>query len=319
VEVRTPAGDLVATAPASVDPTASNVGVSQLVAHVEGLTPGTTYCYRILGGDEALVRSIGFETAPEPGQRAVRFAVWGDSGTADIRQRTLLEQIGTVPFDLMLHAGDMAYEDGTRGELEVRFFSIYADLLQSRPVWPVAGNHEYSTESAAPFREAFHLPDSGSEAGRERWYSFDWGDVHFVALDTEQVGDAQAAWLEQDLASNRRPWVIAMGHRPAHSCGEHGSDPGVQARFGPIFERHGVALVLAGHEHNYERVRAINGVHYLVTGGGGRETRAVGVCDWTAFSERVIHFVYVTIEGDRLAAHAIDAVGREFDGLVIER
>jgi hypothetical protein len=80
-----------------------------------------------------------------------------------------------------------------------------------------------------------------------------------------------------------------------------------------------VKLVLAGHEHDYERTRPVDGVTYVITGGGGKGTRPVGKGSWTAFSDAVIHFVYVTVEGDVLRLHAIDATGREFDGLELRR
>jgi hypothetical protein len=89
--------------------------------------------------------------------------------------------------------------------------------------------------------------------------------------------------------------------------------------FGPILEFHRVPLMLAGHDHNYERNEQINGVAYVVTGGGGRGTRAVGRSASTAFSHDVLHFAYVRIEGDDLRLHAIDATGQEFDFAHIRR
>ena len=170
----------------------------------------------------------------------------------------------------------------------------------------------------APYLEVFSLPENGGDAGRERWYSFDWGDVHFVALDTERLSERQAIWLEEDLLANELPWVVAYLHAPPYSSGEHGSDLAARELFTPLFETYGVQLVLAGHEHNYERTKPISGVTYVVTGGGGRSSRAVGTSSFTAFSEEVLHFVYVEIDSDTLLLHAIDGVGREFDSTLIE-
>jgi hypothetical protein len=77
-------------------------------------------------------------------------------------------------------------------------------------------------------------------------------------------------------------------------------------------------LVLSGHDHDYERTAPLNGVTYVVTGGGGRGTRNVGHSSFTAFSQEVIHFVFVEAQGPRLVLHAIDATGREFDQAVLE-
>jgi acid phosphatase type 7 len=262
----------------------------------------------------------GFRTAPAPGAGApVRFVALGDSGEGGRDQRAVRAQIGTVPFDLMIHTGDIAYSAGTRLEFERNFFAVYADTLELFPMFPASGNHEYETEDAAPYREAFLLPDNGGPEGRERWYSYDYGDVHFVALDTERVGPVQAAWLDADLTANRRPWTIVYLHKPPFSSGEHGNEPSVQAHFVPLFAKHRVPLVLAGHDHHYERSTPQQGVTYVVTGGGGRGTRPAGASPFTAFSESVCHFLYVTVEGEALTLHAIDGVGREFDSLRLPR
>ena len=108
-------------------------------------------------------------------------------------------------------------------------------------------------------------------------------------------------------------------HRPPFSSGQHGSDSQARAFFVPLFEKHGVPLVLAGHDHHYERVTPQNGVAYVVTGGGGKGTRAVDGSSFTAFAEQVVHFVYAVVDGDALTLHAIDGFGQEFDSLVIRR
>lgn len=211
-----------------------------------------------------------------------------------------------------MHTGDLAYTRGTRDELQRHVFDVYAGVLSQFALLPASGNHEYGTGDAAPFREAFARPENGGPAGRERWYSFDWGDAHFVALDTERTGATQAAWLDADRGANRLPWTIAYGRRPPFSSGDHGGDDAVRRHFVPLFEQHRVKLVLSGHDHDDERSKPRGGVTYVVTGDGGG-TRPVGRSDFTAFGAAVIHFVDVTIAGAELARHAIDGLGNEFD------
>ena len=163
------------------------------------------------------------------------------------------------------------------------------------------------------------LPENGGPGGVERWYSYDWGDIHFVVLDTEKTGPAQAAWLEADLNANMLPWTIVYGHKPPRSSAGRYDLPW-QEYFEPVLAAHHVALVLNGHEHHYERFEPREGVTYVVTGGGGRGVRELGAsAPGSAFAEAVIHFVVVTVEGDTLTLHAIDATGREFDSTVIHR
>jgi hypothetical protein len=320
VEVSKTDGTVLASPSVALDSTAKvRSGASQWVAPVQPLESATIYCYDVRDTN-AVSERLGFRTAPAAGRDAVvRFIAFGDSGEGGSDQAALREQMATVSFDFMIHVGDMAYESGTRAELEQKFFTPYADYLRYFPVFPASGNHEYGTEDAAPFREAFVLPENGGPEGKERWYSFNWGDVHFVALDTERMGPLQAAWLEADLTANHLPWTIVYGHRPPFSSGGHGSDGTFRTYFLPILEKHQVPLVLTGHDHHYERTTPQNGVTDVVTGGGGRGVQPVGRSSFTAFSNAVIHLVYVTVSGNELALHAIDGLGQEFDSLVIRR
>jgi hypothetical protein len=163
------------------------------------------------------------------------------------------------------------------------------------------------------------LPENGAPDGVETWYSFDWGDVHFVGLDTEKTGASQAAWLDRDLSSSDKPWKIVFAHKPPFSSGDHGSDSAFRSYFVPAMSKYGVQLVLNGHDHDYERTKPIAGTTYVVTGGGGRSTRSVGASEFTAFSEDVLHFAEVEVGQNDLIVHAIDATGLEFDSARIPR
>jgi acid phosphatase type 7 len=321
VVVTTPEGAPVAEASASADASAPlPAGRSQWTATIDGLSPGATYCYELRRDGETLVRAGAFASAPAPGSGTrVRALVIGDSGGGESDQNALYAQLETVPFDLMIHTGDIAYDHGALADFESKFFDLYAPLLGRAPSFPASGNHEYDTADAAPFRQVFVLPENGQPKGRERWYSYDWGDIHFVALDTERTGAEQAAWLEADLAANRLRWTVVYGHRPPHSTGEHGDDALFRRFFVPVLEAQRVDLVLAGHDHHYERFTPQNGVSYVVSGGGGRGTRPVAGGPLTAFAESVIHCVVVEVQGDSLTLHAIDAAGREFDSAVIQK
>lgn len=313
VEVTTPTGEVVAEASAAAaHAVVRRADDQQMWATIGDLLPDTTYCYQIVAAGEPLTERTGFRTAPRADStRPVRILAFGDSGYGGADQRALAAQMMTVPFELAIHVGDIAYESGTIRELEDHAFSFYASWLRHVPIFPVAGDHEYRTDDARPFRDVFALPNN------ERWYSFDWGSIHLAALDTEQDLAEQARWLDRDLAQSTRPWKIVFLHKPPFSSGWHGSDRKVRAALTPIFEKHGVQLVLAGHDHDYERSRPQNGVTYVVTGGGGRGTRWVSASKHTAISSSVIHFLVIDVRPDRLIVHAIDGTGTEFDSHVI--
>ncbi len=289
-------------------------GEKQMWSELEDLKDGTMYCYQLESDAGAMTSRTGFKTAPlADSTDTIRFLAFGDSGGGTSDQYALQEQMYTVPYDLMIHTGDVAYDDGTIQQYEDNVFGVYGDLFRNIPFFPASGNHDYRTMSGAPFREVFNLP------GHEKWYSYDWGRIHFVALDTEADYAEQAEWLEADLAASTAPWKIIYMHKPMYSSGSHGSDMSLRNKMEPIMKRHGVQLVLAGHDHNYERMTPQDGIAYVVTGGGGIGTRSVGSSSFTAFAEDVIHFVQVEVGVDELVLHAIDGTGREFDSMVVPR
>jgi acid phosphatase type 7 len=315
IELSSPDGSLSRSVASEREPTmVRNASEQQMWARIEGLAPSTIYCYALFDDSGALSGRIGFRTAPAADDPTpIGFLAFGDSGGGGIDQRSLVDQMDSFPQQLIIHTGDLAYDHGTINDIEDTVFGFYADLFRHLPFFPASGNHDYETLQGAPFRAVFALP------GDERWYSYDWGRIHFVALDTEASYSTQAAWLDADLAATTLPWKVVYFHRPPYSSGQHGSDTSLRSALEPIFERHHVQLVLAGHDHNYERMTPQRGIQYVVTGGGGIGTRPVGSSSFTAFSEAVIHFVYVESTVDEMVLHAIDGTGAEFDAVVIPR
>src|SRR5699024_4408154 len=100
-------------------------GAHQYVVEIDGLVPATTYCYSLVD-DAGVVRGpIGFRTAPPAGDPPVDFLVFGDSGSGDPDQWALRQQMNTVPIDLIVHLGDLAYPSGTLQQYEDYVFNVY--------------------------------------------------------------------------------------------------------------------------------------------------------------------------------------------------
>ena len=305
-------------------------------ASLFNLASNTEYAYDpLMGGTDATSGTDRFRTAPVRGTGTVRFIAFGDSGTGSTQQRQLAALMAGDDFDLALHGGDMAYGesngtgDGSHATLTSWFFSIYRDWLRRAPMFPSPGNHDSraSTDNGLHYLESFVLPDDHNE----RYYSYDYGPVHFVALDTEYSFQdttrraRQIDWLEADLAATTQPWKVVYFHRSPYSAGgEHGSDTVVRQAFGPVFERHGVQLVLSAHEHTYERTHKLplgdpEGVTYIVTGGGGAPLYPTGTASWTAKSARAWHYVRAEATGCVLAVEAVGLDGGVFDGVTLDR
>jgi hypothetical protein len=313
-------------------------------ASLVGLAASTRYTYDIRVQDVDVNAPVdAFTTAPPDNTGTIRFIAFGDSGTGSTAQRDLAARMAGQAFDLALHAGDVAYGNsgGTGGGSYRQYddwaFGIYASIFRSRPFFPTNGNHDVEIAGGRPYRDVFVLPGNGASSAypdhAERYYSFDYGLVHFVALDTEVAfqdaarRQAQLEWLESDLAATSQPWRIAYFHRsPYSSGGEHGSDLVVRNAFGPIFERHGVQLAISAHEHVYERSRpwrefTADGGHvtYVVTGGGGAPLYPAASGPWTATSASVHHFVRASVTDCTLAMEAVRIDGSVFDSFTVDR
>ena len=316
IEITTPDKEKVATVAGEKDTTVRATHDHQMWANVTGLAADTIYCYSLVDGSTVLSERIGFRTPPpSDSNKPVRFLAFGDSGSGGSDQSALRAVMDDVPFDLVVHTGDIAYDSGKLEELEQNVFGVYGELFRHLPFFPVAGNHDYKTMNGAPFRDVFNLPGPSGE----KWYSYDWGMVHFVAFDTEADYATQVKWLDEDLAKTKLPWKILYLHHPPYSTGEHGSDVPLRKALAPVLAKHHVQLVLSGHDHHYERMVPQGGTAYIVTGGGGKGTRPVGKSEFTAYAQEVIHFVYVEVNADELVLHAIDATGTEFDSMVVPR
>ena len=308
----------------------------QYEAQVGNLFPGTVYNYDIFVNGQDATPGVVDRLTSEPSikTQAINFVAWGDSGTLLPAQFQIANLIANESFDLALHAGDIAYEDGTYQQFHDTFFNIYKNWMRSRPVYPSIGNHDDRTSSALPYRELFVLPENGANATfpdhKERYYSFNYGPIHFVVLDSELAfldparRQAQVNWLIDDLANVTQPWRIVLFHRPPYSSGFHGSDAQLQQAFGPIFEQRGIQLVINGHEHNYERLvpwreTGPQAVTYVVTGGGGAALRPVGQSAFTAVAQSLHHYVHFSVSDCQLTLKAVNASGAVFDSYVLDR
>lgn len=269
-----------------------------------GLKPGTKYFYAVGTSTTNLVGNDAnhlFVTSPTTGTgQPTRVWVIGDSGTADANARAVrnayYNATGSRYTNLMLMLGDNAYTDGTDSQYQAAVFDMYPTLLRQTPVWPTLGNHDgisaNSSTQTGPYYNVFTLPRAGEAgglaSGTEAYYSFDYGNVHFVCLESFETDrsttGAMLTWLRNDLASTIQPWIIAYWHHPPYSKGSHDSDVDAEMRQMrqnalPILEEQGVDLVLTGHSHSYERSFLIDG-HYgssstfttsmKVNGGDGR-------------------------------------------------
>jgi hypothetical protein len=263
------------------------------IALVQGLTAGNTYYYRIGADDEFLTEwneMYRFKTIPS-NTTSTSFWATGDFGAKnqrqiDVRNAFVSYVDGDYP-DFWLWLGDNAYDDGKDFEYQERVFTPpygYDQLLPFLPFYPVPGNHDYNSvnllspppQHRGPYFNVIEVPTQGEAggvpSGTELYYSFDYGDVHFVAINSEAfaytffANSKMSDWLRADLAASDKLWKVAFWHQPPYSKGSHDSDEfyevfmkAMRKNYNPIIEEFGVDLVLCGHSHVYERTALIKG------------------------------------------------------------
>ncbi len=301
-----------------------------------GLAPGNLYHYRVLTPGGYTSGDHTFKTAPQDTSQPFTFVVWGDSRTDDYQRRRVKDAVIQADPDFSVFSGDMV-EDGRNQAQWDEWFSTMSDLMDHSPFMACIGNHE---ENSSLYYELFYLPvhtpsepnppvnnPSGFRKPDEAYYSFTYGNSHFVVLSSEPAEcttqSYQYLWMKNDLKEVRQDpriqWIFVFFHQPPYSSGNHGSRLDIRNVWCPVFESYGVDIVFNGHDHDYERSIPINnpidGVVYIVSGGAGAPLYPVGSSWWTAYSCSIYHFCQVTVAGSHLRLEAKDTEGRTFDTL----
>ena len=273
----------------------------QYEAFIQNLQPDTKYYYAVFDGTKRLTpedETYTFRTLPVPGtDRPAWIWVAGDGGTGGKIQAAVHTAMvnytknNKVELDMFLHVGDMAYLSGLDTEFQGRFFEMYGETMRNTVCWPAMGNHEGKTSKGmvgeGPYYDGFICPTKaeagGVASGREAYYSFDYGKIHFIVLDScgesmtkkhalSPLGDEMMEWLKDDLEQAKADWLVAYWHHPLYTKGSHNSDSEsdyesmvMREKFLPLLESAGVDLILAGHSHIYERSMLIDGAYATPT------------------------------------------------------
>lgn len=272
--------------------------VTDHFVELNGLSPSIDYYYSVgtstldLAGDDNI---HFFSVLPPSGQPVpARFWALGDFGRGNNEQKLVrdayLDEIAqTGKADGWLWLGDNAYPNGSDAEFQENVFDSvngYPSIFPNTTLWPTPGNHDYLSvnqlsappQHTGPYFNIVDVPTNGESggvaSGYELYYSFDYGNVHLVSLNSEittwnaNTNSDFYTWLNADLTQNQLPWVVAYFHQPPHTKGSHDSDdfweiPMSLMRINvmPVLEQYGVDLILSGHSHSFERSFLVEG-HY---------------------------------------------------------
>jgi Calcineurin-like phosphoesterase len=247
------------------------------------------------------------------------FVAFGDFGggpaqqaVADAMERWAVSH----RVDALVTTGDNVYERGEPERFPAQLDRPYAELRRSRPLWVSLGNHDVTAGHGPEQLRHLGLPDHP--------YAKTLPGAQLLLLDSNRVDQGQADWLEGQLSGPGPRLRVVVFHHPVWSCSSHDSTEEIIQRWGPVLERHRVALVLNGHDHNYQRFSSPSGVTYVVTGGGGRslyplDDRCPAGTPPRVAEARRHHFTAVEVRERSLVVTAVAADDRVLDRVVIRR
>lgn len=245
----------------------------------------------------------------EPG--AWRFAAIGDYGAGTRHLGKVARNLAASGAGLVITAGDNVYPSGRWQDYERNWEPHMGPVARSRRFMPALGNHDMYRDDLRPYFGHFpHLKGMP-------YYTFVERDAQFFALDSDQDlrrGSAQLKWLERALATSRSPWKVVYLHYPMFGSSEDGYRE-ISESVQPLLERHGVQLVVAGHEHNYLRARPRGGVTHLLTGGGGQRVYPFLSKQPAHLAQRAAayHHLEMSVGRTRMVVRAVDEDGRRID------
>lgn len=311
--------------------------------HVCGLIPSTRYFYKV-GGPGHWSEIYSVATAPAGGTTEPwSFVIAGDSrNNIDNNWPIAMREVHALAPDLQVFSGDAVGLGLLQPDWDMFFESTVddfaiQDLMGAVPFMPSNGNHEsLSTNFVAQFAMPQEV-SADERAEGEEWYSFDFGNAHFVVLNDTVVNESvlagsEAAWLRADLAAVDRsvtPWVFAVHHRPLYTCSTHDPREDLRQAWQPIYDEFEVDIVFNGHNHLYERTKPIRGLDagqailaeetedhlpvyaepgagsgapsgtlYMVSGAVGAPLYGTGEgCDERALATSVPNFAHFEVEG----------------------
>ena len=293
---------------------------------LDGLKPDTRYRYRV-SYNNTILEAASFTTAPVPGTPNWRMVAYGDNRTYPETHKRIVTQILDLNPSMIIHSGDLVAHGGNYEQWKEQYFDPMKGLSENIAVFPSLGNHEWNSPY---YYEYMSLPDENDES----YYSFDYGNAHFIALNSNQreepfdMNSKQTKWLIKDLKKNAdAKWKIVYFHHPLFRC--HPTR-GIEAQrwvWQDVFEKYGVDLVINGHDHYYQRTYAIGnyqgkpsrGIYHIISGGGGAPNYPVVPKTHAAYRRSVHHITVMDFQGDRIVGRAIDDQGNIFDAFVYDK
>ena len=235
-------------------------------------------------------------------------AVIGDFGSGSAHEQAVAAMVRKAEPVSVVTVGDNVYDSP---DYQGLVGDYYGQWIARKRFWPAVGNHDAAEglaqfDAAFPYLRGAHVYSTGG--GGIRFFVLD----STAALGSESAMQQQRAWLQKSLAASGARWRVVVLHHPPYSSGTvHGSSPELRWPF----REWGADLVLAGHEHNYERL-VENGLTYVVDGSGGKDLYRLGPAIAGSMARDDVDYGAVLL---RASATQLSGEFRTAEGRVVDR
>ncbi|MEW6126376.1 MAG: metallophosphoesterase [Acidobacteriota bacterium] len=244
----------------------------------------------------------------------VRVLAFGDFGTGSKAQKetaaAMLAFHRKTPFDFGVTLGDNFYDAGMASPADARWKIWWEELYTPLGIkfYASLGNHDWGLADS-PAAEILY--SSASWKMPALYYTFTAGAAQFFALDTNEMSEAQLAWLKDQLDKSKARWKIVYGHHPIYSDGEHGDSLVLAQKLLPVIEGR-ADIYLVGHDHIIEHLKPSDSkIHYLIAGGGGATLYKLKESKRAYFAESVNGFAVLEATAEEIKVRFIGVDGKQ--------
>lgn len=316
--------------------------------HIYGLSPGTTYCYRIftnIANDASVRLAEGyFETLKQADKGSFDFLALGESGSITGKQYQIASAMENLQADFVVHTGGIV-SSGLDADADLQYFKPFSNSMLKYPFFLTTAPSAYGQGNDIPpsgdfFKKnyASHHTMTWSEA-TPHYYFFDNANARFIFLDASSIkgiryapsieeGSRQISWLKQALSRARGVWKFVFINVPLYSSGSEGTNKKLVKILEPIFQTYGVDIVFQGYDTNYERTYQIRdgekvergGIIYITLGGGGKPLGKRRKNEkWSKVFKDEHHFALVQVRARKLTMIVYDTDEKPIDKFQVVR
>lgn len=288
------------------------------------LDNATKYYYRVSQpnqkpskkGFQADEYYYGSFTTAMPEGSSFRFAIMGDCRSDTTVHSRIAKLIAKKSPLFSIYLGDLCF--GTEYFYWKKEFFIpdELELIANVPFFNAVGNHEQWKPNTLALQKA---PESKSKS--EAYYSFDYGDIHFLVINTEinySSVSPQYKFIMDDLRKSKKKWKIVASHIPAYSCGKYGNDNKLIEIANNVFIPSKVNLFLSGHSHFYQH-NEVDNIKYLIIAGGGAPLHTPDSCEWTKRTEQTYNYAICDASPNELKIQVFNLRDDLIDEIILRK